>query len=128
MLRAIGGTVLGCVAAFAIVWAVEMASSTAFPLPEPAKDPAQLGALMDDIPLAAKLAVVGGWWLGTAFGGWIAVSVARARWPALVVGVLMTCAVIFNIVTIPHPLWMQVAGVLGPLAIAGLLWRPRRAG
>ena len=127
MLRAIGGTVLGCVAAVAIVWAVEMASSTAFPLPMDVKDPARLGDMMDDIPLAAKFCVVGGWWLGTAFGGWLANAVGRARWPALAVGVLMTTAVVATIATLPHPLWMQIAGVLGPLAIAGLLWRPRRA-
>lgn len=127
MLRAILATVLGCAAAMTVVWAVEMASSAAFPLPLDVKDPAQIGALMDDIPLAAKLAVVGGWWLGTAFGGWIAMVVGRARWPAFAVGVVMTMAVIVNIMSLPHPLWMQVAGVLGPLAIGGLMWRPRRA-
>jgi hypothetical protein len=42
------------------------------------------------------------------------------------VGVVIAAAVVANVVMLPHPVWMEIAGVLGPLAIGGALWRGRR--
>ena len=122
MLRAIIGTVVGCVVAIAVITGVEMAGAALFPQAD--ADPK---AMVAGMPMAAKLMVLAAWWLGTAVGGWVANRVGRATWPALAVGLAVAAAVVANVIMLPHPLWMQIAGVLGPLAIGGTLWRARRA-
>jgi uncharacterized protein (DUF983 family) len=45
-----------------------------------------------------------------------------------VVGVLIAVSGMTNMAILPHPLWMQITGIVGPLAVAALLslGRPRR--
>ena len=128
MLRAIIGTVVGCVVAIAVITGVEMAGAALFPRGDAdLRDPEGMKALVAGMPMAAKLMVLAAWWLGAAVGGWVANRVGRTTWPALVVGLVIAAAVVANVMMLPHPLWMQIAGVLGPLAIGGTLWRARRA-
>lgn len=70
----------------------------------------------------AKLLVVAGWFLG-AFAGALA-GLRIGRWPsaAWIVGALVLAGGVANILTIPHPLWMQAAAVLAPvLAVVAAL-------
>jgi hypothetical protein len=78
-------------------------------------DPAQLATLLDKIPLAAKIAVVVGWFLGAAAGAWAAHAVSRwtqASWIVVAIGIAFGVMTLFMI---PHPLWMQAAAVVAPL-------------
>lgn len=54
-------------------------------------DPDQLGAIMSEIPLGAKIAVLVAWGLGTFGGGLVGVFLSgRKAWPATVVALVIT--------------------------------------
>ena len=128
MVRAILATVLGGVAAVAVITGVELLGAALFPPPAgtEAGDLAGMRAAVAAMPLAAELLILAAWWLGAAVGGWVANRIGRVSWPALVVGVAVSASVVAEAIGLPHPPWMQLAGVLGPLAIGGALWRSRR--
>lgn len=112
------GVIAGVVALGLVVWVVEAISHTIWPMPvgiDP-KDPAQLAKVMDLVPLAAKIAVVVAWFLGAVAGAWVGAKVAQwptAGWIVVAIGI---CLGVMTLFMIPHPLWMQVAAVLVPLA------------
>lgn len=112
------GVIAGVVALGLVVWVVEAISHTIWPMPvgiNP-KDPAQLAKVMDLVPLAAKIAVVVAWFLGAVVGAWVGAKVAQwptAGWIVVAIGI---CFGVMTLFMIPHPMWMQVAAVLAPLA------------
>lgn len=111
------GIIAGLAALIATVWIVEAAGHSIWP-PPPGTDvsePAQLATLLDKIPLAAKIAVVLGWFLGAMAGAWVANTVARwstASWIVVAIGIAFGVMTLFMI---PHPLWMQIAAIVAPL-------------
>lgn len=111
------GVLAGLAALIALVWISEAISHSIWPPPpgmNPA-DPAQLGTLLDKMPLAAKIAVVVAWFLGAVAGAWVAHRVARwiaAGWIVVAIGIAFGVMTLF---LIPHPLWMQIAAVVVPL-------------
>jgi hypothetical protein len=111
-----GGVVLALVA----IATLEAVGHQIFPLPGiDASDPNALDTLVAHMPLAAQLFVIFGWTAGAALGATVANLIARRRWPAILVGGAIAASTILNLVMLPHPLWMQAAGVLAPL-LAGL--------
>lgn len=107
----------GLAALVATVWIVEAIGHSIWPPPPGTdiSDPAQLTTLLDKIPLAAKLAVVAGWFLGALAGAWAANAVARwalASWIVVAIGIAFGVMTLFMI---PHPLWMQIAAIVAPL-------------
>lgn len=122
MLRLVLGIVAGLVLAVVLVGAFEMAGHAVFPPPAgiDLKDPAQLAAVMDRIPLAAKLWVVGAWTLATAIAGLVAAVTAKRAWAAWVVAGAVGVLAAATVLMIPHPTWMKVAAVAGP-ALGGWL-------
>jgi hypothetical protein len=73
---------------------------------------------MAALPRAALLLVLVGWALGTFAGAYVAGRLAR-RVPiahGLVVGVLFLAAGVANMLMLPHPIWMWMAGVAAFLA------------
>jgi hypothetical protein len=129
-LRAALAVVAGVVVGFAVVMAVEMLSTMAFPLPEGVDpmDEAAMREVMEDIPAGAMAMVVLAWFLGTIAGVVTAIRLhpMRERWPSYVVAGLLAAATVANLVMLPHPLWMVVAA---PLAlVAGLMLGLRLAG
>ena len=111
------GVLAGLAALIATVWIVETAGHSIWPPPPGTdiSDPAQLATLLDRIPLAAKLAVVTGWFLGALAGAWAAHAVSRwapASWIVVAIGIAFGVMTLFMI---PHPLWMQAAAIVAPL-------------
>jgi hypothetical protein len=124
LLVVLAGVVLGGI----VVALVEGVGHAVFPPPAGVDltDPEQLAAIMDTIPVGAKLFVVLAWLLGSLSGGWAAVraagrlEVGPALRLALVVGTVLLLFGAYTLVTIPHPLWMAGLGILLPLPSAWL--------
>lgn len=118
MLRQVGGVVAGLVLAMLVILAIEGAGHAVFP-PGPGADladPLQRQTFMDSVPLAAKLTVLLGWFLAALLGGWLADRIARRGLAGYVVATLIVAGGVWTMVELPHPLWMQVGGVLLPFA------------
>ena len=136
MLRIILGVLAGAVAAMLLVGGLEAASHLVFP-PPPGLDPfnpddqATLIAMM---PLGAALAVVAAWTAGAFGGALTAILIARRAWAGWIIAALIAAGGIFTVVSIPHPLWMQIAAGVAPLIggwLAGVVakrWKPAAAG
>jgi hypothetical protein len=124
MWRSIVAVVAGALTVALVVSAIESVAMALFPAPAgfDFEDPAQLARLMDVMPLPAKLLVLAAWVLGGLAGGFVAAFAAEKgslRAP-IAVGVIDVLLVIGNLVAFPHPLWMQVTGVLLPVPAAVL--------
>ena len=121
MLRLLGGIVVGVVIAVALVFAIESVIGLVVPAPADfdMRDPEQVRARVASMPIWAILLVMVGWILGTGLGSWAAVRIARTRriWPGLVVGTIVILSTLYNVMTIPHPIWFVAVSVIAiPLA------------
>ncbi|MEO5865600.1 MAG: hypothetical protein ABIS14_02445 [Sphingomonas sp.] len=115
-------------AATLIILAVEILSEWLYPLVTDldADDPAVMAALIAAMPVPAKLLVVFGWFAGTFGGAWLALRVCDWRPAAwLVVGATIAGGIV-NLFQFPHPLWMQTATIVAPLAGGWLALRLHR--
>lgn len=129
------GVMLGLVAMFVVIMAIEYLGHQLYP-PPPGLDPTRpddLARIMAAQPFAAKLFVVVAWVAGAFAGGWVAARIAR-DWPriaAVVVAAVVVAAVVGMIVQLPeHPRWMAILGLLLPVPaalLAARLARPRTA-
>jgi hypothetical protein len=122
MIRKILGTIVGIVAAMVVVGGMDALSHALFPESVArSMEYADLAAAVAAAPVAAKAIMAAGWFLAVLIGGSVAVQLSR--WPAsgwIVTGLILA-GCLFNGFTIPGvPLWMQIAGAVGPL-LAGVL-------
>ena len=121
VLAVVGGLAVAVLAIFAI----EMLGHSLYPLPPDVDltNPEALRAAAAAIPTAAYALVLMGWLIGACLGGFVAVKLIRgaSTRPALIVGALILAGAIYNMVTMPHPVWMVVGAVLGiiPAALVG---------
>ena len=123
MMRSAFAAIAGVVVGVIIVFIAESVGHMIFPPPEGVdlSDPEQLKAIMDEIPLGAKIAVLIAWGLGTFGGGVTGVFLSgRKAWPAGVVAIVMLGAAGLTLYAIPHPIWMVAATVV-VTAVAWLL-------
>jgi hypothetical protein len=120
MVRTIAGILVGIVIAVATVFALEQIVHLFAPAPPDfnMRDPEHVRARVASLPMAAFLLVLLGWVLGTALGSWAAVRISRVgTWPGLAVGAAIVAATLYNLVTIPHPIWFAVIALVGiPIA------------
>lgn len=124
-----GRTLLGIVAGLAtmvgVISLVQLLGAQLYPPPEgmDTGDPEALAAAITQLPLAALAFVVAAWLLGAFAGGWVAgrIAIAHPRVAAMVVALAVVAGVVAMVLSIPHPLWMSVLGLLGPVpaALAG---------
>jgi hypothetical protein len=121
MVRIVGAILLGVVIAVALVFAIE--SIVGLIIPAPAdfnmRDPEQVRARVAGMPTWVILLVLVGWVVGTGVGSWAAVRIARTRrlWPGLVVGAIIFLSTLYNIMTIPHPIWFVAVSLIAiPIA------------
>ncbi|WP_374655778.1 hypothetical protein [Phenylobacterium sp.] len=123
MLRTILGVVLGAIVAVIVVGVVEGVGHTIFPPPPGVSltDPAQMATVMSRITFPAKIAVLLAWVLGTLAGASAGDVIAgRRAWAGRIVTLVVLALSIFNMITIPHPVWFMIAAVLGILAAGAL--------
>ena len=115
-LRNVLAVFLGLVLSGIVVGLVESVGHLLWP-PPPGVDvtqPEALAALMDQIPLPAKLNVVLAWWLGAFVGAGVAARLAGSR-PAVlgyVVGSVQLAGGVATLFMIPHPAWMVVSALV----------------
>lgn len=121
MVRAVAGILVGIVIAVATVFAVEQIVHLFAPAPPDfnMRDPEQVRARVAGLPATAFLLVLVGWLVGTALGSWAAMRISRSvtLWPGGAVGGAIAAATLYNVVTIPHPIWFAAAAlILIPIA------------
>ena len=131
MLRTLIGLAVGAIIGLGAIYASQLLGHVIFPFPSmDPLDPAKRGVLAH-MSFAAQAWVVGGYAIGVLIGGLLANWIADARWPAVLVA-LMVVGVFFATLTIARqPFWMQAAGILLPLltglAVASAVGRKRLA-
>ena len=124
MFRTAFAILAGVFAAMIAITGVEAIGIKRYPPPagfDP-NDLAQLAAFVESMSTGARLLIVGGWLLGALVGGVVTARIAH-RWripAALVPGVLVAVATGFNAAHIPHPAWMNLAGIGGTLVLGAL--------
>ena len=114
-MRKVAGAVLGLALAAVIVAGMDWFAHWLFP---PAAVDLRGLLSIDAAPMPARVLVAGSWFLGALVGGLVAVRVSA--WPSSIwiVSGLAAAACLAMTMLIPHPLWMQVAAVAGPLFAA----------
>lgn len=121
-MRQVLGAVLGIAVAIGVIFAVELIGHALLPVPTDYDPMTESGAAryLTEAPLAAKLALIGGWFFGALAGGWVAVRIGARAWLGWLVAGVIALACVANFMMIAHPMWMQVAGIALPL-LAGWL-------
>jgi hypothetical protein len=114
--RVILGIIAGVVIAVALVFAVELIVNVIAPPPADfdMSDPVDVRERVGSLPMLAFALVLLGWVLGTALGSWAAVRIGQRPvvWPGLIVGAVIFVGTIYNIMTIPHPIWFVAISLL----------------
>lgn len=121
MSRTFFAVLAGLLAAIAVMLAMEALAMRLFPPPGSSiASEADLARLLAAAPPAKLAWVLAGWCLAALAGGWVAARLARRHAPgaALAVGALIVAGVALNVLTLPHPWWAVVAGLLLPLPLA----------
>lgn len=127
--RALLGLLAGMMVAVAVIATIEAIGHKIWPLPATtgnSKDPAVIATLLAQAPLGALASVVLAWWAGAAGGAWIGFRFAgqpHARAVGLGVAGVIWLATAANLLLIPHPVWMMVAGLGGVPLCAWLVVR-----
>lgn len=128
VVRAVGAIIAGMLVAFILLIAVELFSAVVHPFP------ADFGGTMDEMCRHVEryphwvLAVVVPTWAGTAFAStWIAGRLGN-RGCALLIGLFLVTALVFNVAKLPYPMWFKVASLIAiPCGIVcGLYLSSRR--
>ena len=119
--RTIAGILVGIVIAVALVFAIEAIVGLIVPAPPDfnMRDPEAMRVRVASLPAWVILLVGIGWIVGTGVGSWAAVRISRmrVRWPGLVVTAVIFLGTLYNVVTIPHPIWFVAISLIAiPLA------------
>lgn len=113
MLRTVLAVPAGLIAGGIVISFVQVAAITLLPAPEGVPTDR---ALIEpgDIPAANMVFVLVAWAAGAFLGGGTAARIARQakRRLALIVGAFFLIAGVYNMATIPSPLWFWVVGIL----------------
>ena len=130
--RTLLGILAGLVTMVVVIALVELLGAQLFPPPPGIDmgDPEAFAAAVTQMPLGALAIVVVAWVLGAFAGGWVAarIAIAHPRAAAVVVALGVVVGVVVMMLTLPHPLWMGVLGLVLPVpaALGGArLARPR---
>jgi hypothetical protein len=132
MLRRIGAVAAGVVAAFVLIAISDLICARVYPLPPglDAHDRKVWSEAMKSFPPGEFLLLLGGWFVGTLAGTWIAAKIARSRVSGAIVGVVLLAGTIANMVMIPHPAWFMATSFAALFVAAALgtwLGAPPRA-
>lgn len=117
--------VLGVITGFAIVFTGDSTASAIHPWPANLDyhNRDVLRDYINTIPLAVMIVMIIFWLGSSLLGAMVAARINRTEWrkTALITGAILMAAALFNLVTIPHPLWMWIAALAGylPAALLG---------
>jgi MFS family permease len=100
MLRTIGGVIAGILVFMATLTLMEYLAHQVAPRNNQ-------GLLYAIVALA--------YFLTSLLGGLTAAKISRQAWTVWLIALLATAGSIYSILTMPQPLWMQVASVVAPL-------------
>jgi len=123
MLRTILTFLGGLAVAMLVIASVEYLCFLLYPPPAGFdwKDPQAAAAFIASLPMPALLLVVSGWCLGSFFGAAVPAWQANHRLPAaMLIGLLIAFFTWLNAQAIPHPQWMLIAGIVGPIVLSWL--------
>jgi hypothetical protein len=127
MLKNLLSVVAGLMVAFLLIMIVELLSHQIYSLPNniDANDKEAMKVFMTEIPTGALLMIILAYAIGSFGGGIITSLIASEKRIQLGIttGVVLLILGITNLISIPHPLWFNIASVLVyiPLAYAGSL-------
>ncbi|MFA6116463.1 MAG: hypothetical protein WC729_20870 [Sphingomonas sp.] len=123
-MRKILSIILGVLVALLILWI----AGYLYPVPElESDDPVALTAIVGSMSMTAKLLVALGWLVGPLAGAWLALRVSDWRTAGWIVALVVLVDSIANMLTLPHPLWMQACAVVLPLLGGALgIWAHRK--
>lgn len=107
-----------------VVGLVEMINMIFFPMPKDLdpKDAEALKTYVSTLPTTALLVVVFAWIAGVFVGACLARRIAfrQGVGPSLLVTLFFVILVVVNLLGVPSPIWMWIAGIVGTLG--GGLW------
>jgi len=120
MMRGILGIIAGVIVGAFVVAVIEIPGTLMHPLP-PGIDTTDMEALRSHAakaPFPALIGVAIAWTAGPLIGCLLAAAIARrAFWfHALVVGMFFLLMDVVMIRNLPHPVWLAIIGVIGPIA------------
>ena len=124
MIRALLAIVAGLAVAALMIGLLKSIGHSMYPPPEgldPFGDPEGFAIALEQIPTGALAMVLLSWALGTFTGAWLAARIVGRAFYGLLVGGVMMLSGITNVISIPHPWWFTVAGIVLflPAAYAG---------
>lgn len=107
---------LGFLIGFIVIALIEASNILIYPPPAglDLNDPVALEAYVAQVPTGAKVIVLFAWAVGTFAAGLTAAKVATKSkiTHALIVGGVFMMAGIYNMLTIPTPLWFWIVGLI----------------
>lgn len=121
MIRTMFSVMLGMLVTLMVMLGLEFVGSWMFPMPAgQLTTEADLAEIVANAPTGKLVWVLFGWLLAAVCGGWVAARLARVHRmaAAIMVGVLVVLGVVLNAWMLPHPLWMTLLGVIGPIPLA----------
>lgn len=80
-------------------------------------DKAAMGEFLRALPIAAKLLILSGYFVGVTLGAWVAhrLSFAHGARQAFLVTALFAVASVMNLLSFPHPVWFWAANLTAVL-------------
>ena len=127
MARSVLAVFAGFVVMVLMVAGVEYIGHRIWPIPAglDLSHPAAMEALINMMPPAAFAWVLFAYAAASFFGAGTAATISRdhKRGVAIIIGVVMLALVAATLLSLPHPLWMVIAGLSIPLPFALLGWR-----
>lgn len=124
MLRSFLAIFAGLLLGVTVVWLVELPGMLMYP-PPPGFDLSDKEAMTKYVatlpPLVKSIGVIA-WTAGAFAGAWLAATIARRgrMLHGLVIGLFFLVMDLAMILTIPHPLWLAILGVIAPPTAACL--------
>ena len=119
MLRALLGLVAAMLVGLGVLYGWQLLGHAIFPFLRDVEvtDSVKRMVLVESKSVPAQAWVVGGYAVAVAVGGLLGNWIADARWPAMAVALMLMSTFFATLTSSPHPLWMQVTGMLLPLLV-----------
>ncbi|MCB0408726.1 MAG: hypothetical protein KDD29_00805 [Flavobacteriales bacterium] len=116
--KSVLAVLLGLLASFVVVAAIEYLGHALYPLSEQidVNETEALKKLMENAPFGALFMVLIAHLFGGAASVFTTIKIAKKSGPAYVVAILFFLLTISNLFMIPHPIWFTVSDVVMVLA------------